>query len=112
MILGAIVDIISFTGILWSISKELSLCPDYLCYSGHVAMVIFGKRLIFLNFNQLPKRLTFAMDLVHIRDNAESIAFYRGEEQESAQVKHRFLQAVRNFNFLIGWQRNLGYFTS
>jgi putative ATP-binding cassette transporter len=26
------------------------------------------------------------------------------------QVKHRFLTAVRNFNLLIGWQRNLGYF--
>ncbi|MBD0313709.1 MAG: ABC transporter ATP-binding protein/permease, partial [Microcoleus sp. T3-bin5] len=78
---------------------------------GTVVMVIFGKRLIVLNFNQLRKEADFRYGLVHIRDNAESIAFYRGEAQESVQVKHRFLEAVRNFNLLIGWQRNLEYFT-
>ncbi|MEG4962544.1 MULTISPECIES: ABC transporter ATP-binding protein/permease [unclassified Microcoleus] len=110
LILGAVIDIISFTGILWSISKGLSIGLIIYAVFGTTVMVIFGKRLIFLNFNQLSKEADFRYGLVHIRDNAESIAFYRGEAQESAQVKHRFLEAVRNFNFLIGWQRNLGYF--
>jgi putative ATP-binding cassette transporter len=110
LILGAVIDIISFTGILWSISKGLSIGLIIYAVFGTTVMVIFGKRLIFLNFNQLSKEADFRYGLVHIRDNAESIAFYRGEAQESVQVKHRFLEAVRNFNFLIGWQRNLGYF--
>jgi putative ATP-binding cassette transporter len=110
LILGAVIDIISFTGILWSISKGLSIGLIIYAVFGTAVMVIFGKRLIFLNFNQLSKEADFRYGLVHIRDNAESIAFYRGEAQESVQVKHRFLEAVRNFNFLIGWQRNLGYF--
>ncbi|MEG3988525.1 ABC transporter ATP-binding protein/permease [Microcoleus sp. S28C3] len=110
LMLGAVIDIISFTGILWSISKGLSIGLIIYAVFGTTVMIIFGKRLIFLNFNQLSKEADFRYGLVHIRDNAESIAFYRGEAQESAQVKHRFLQAVRNFNLLIGWQRNLGYF--
>ena len=110
LILGAVIDIISFTGILWSISKGLSIGLIIYAVFGTTVMVIFGKRLIFLNFNQLSREADFRYGLVHIRDNAESIAFYRGEAQESAQVKNRFLEAVRNFNFLIGWQRNLGYF--
>ncbi len=110
LILGAVIDIISFTGILWSISKGLSIGLIIYAVFGTAVMVIFGKKLIFLNFNQLSREADFRYGLVHIRDNAESIAFYRGEAQESAQVKHRFLEAVRNFNFLIGWQRNLGYF--
>lgn len=110
VILGAVIDIISFTGILWSISQGLSIGLIIYAVFGTTVMVIFGKRLIFLYFNQLSTEADFRYGLVHIRDHAESIAFYRGEAQESLQVKHRFLQAVRNFNLLIGWQRNLGYF--
>jgi len=111
LMLGAVIDVISFTGILWSISTSLSIGLIIYAVFGTAVMVIFGKRLIFLNFNQLRKEADFRYGLVHIRDNAESIAFYRGEAQESVQVKHRFLEAVRNFNLLIGWQRNLEYFT-
>jgi putative ATP-binding cassette transporter len=111
LMLGAVIDVISFTGILWSISTSLSIGLIIYAVFGTAVMVIFGKRLIVLNFNQLRKEADFRYGLVHIRDNAESIAFYRGEAQESVQVKHRFLEAVRNFNLLIGWQRNLEYFT-
>ncbi len=111
LMLGAVIDVISFTGILWSISKNLSIGLIIYAVFGTAVMVIFGKKLIILNFNQLRKEADFRYGLVHIRNNAESIAFYRGEAQESVQVKHRFLEAVRNFNLLIGWQRNLQYFT-
>jgi vitamin B12/bleomycin/antimicrobial peptide transport system ATP-binding/permease protein len=111
LMLGAVIDVISFTGILWSISKCLSIGLIIYAVLGTAVMVILGKKLIVLNFNQLRKEADFRYGLVHIRDHAESIAFYRGEAQESVQVKQRFLAAVRNFNLLIGWQRNLQYFT-
>ena len=111
LMLGSVIDVISFTGILWSISRSLSIGLIIYAVFGTAVMVILGKKLIVLNFNQLRKEAGFRYGLVHIRDNAESIAFYRGEAQESVQVKHRFLEAVRNFNLLIGWQRNLEYFT-
>ncbi|MDP8935502.1 MAG: ABC transporter transmembrane domain-containing protein, partial [Cyanobacteriota bacterium] len=112
IILGAIVDVISFTGILWSISKELSLFLIIYAILGTVATLIFGQKLVPLNFNQLKKEANFRYGLVHIRDNAESIAFYRGEEQESTQIKQQFVEVFRNFNLLIGWQRNVDYFTT
>jgi putative ATP-binding cassette transporter len=111
LILGAVIDVISFTGILWSISIPLSIFLVAYAVLGTVVTAYFGKKLISLNFNQLRKEADFRYGLVHVRDNAESIAFYRGEEQESVQVRQRFAQAVYNFNFLIGWQRNLGFFT-
>ncbi|MGB7710590.1 MAG: ABC transporter ATP-binding protein/permease [Microcoleus sp.] len=112
IVLGAIVDIISFTGILWSISKELSIFLIVYAILGTTATLVFGQRLVPLNFEQLKKEANFRYGLVHIRDNAESIAFYRGEEQESFQIKQRFVEVFRNFNLLIGWQRNLDYFTT
>ena len=110
LMLGAVIDVISFTGILWSISTGLSIGLIVYAVFGTAVMVFFGKKLIVLNFHQLRKEADFRYGLVHIRDNAESIAFYRGEAQESVQVKNRFSEAVRNFNLLIGWQRNLQYF--
>lgn len=112
IILGSIVDVISFTGILWSISQPLSIFLIIYAILGTVATLIFGQRLVPLNFEQLKQEGNFRYGLVHIRDNAESIAFYGGEEQESTQIKQRFVEVFRNFNLLIGWQRNVDYFTT
>ncbi len=111
IILGSIIDIISFTGILFSISKSLSVFLIIYASIGTLITVVIGRRLIPLNFNQLRREADFRYGLVHVRDNAESIAFYQGEEQELNQVKNRFIQAFNNFNLLIGWQRNVNYFT-
>lgn len=111
-VLGSIVTLVSFAGILWSIYKPL--CFVLLVYSigGTIATVFFGKRLIGLNFDQLRKEADFRYSLVHVRKNVESIAFYQGEEQEGFQVRRRFGEAIKNFNALIGWQRNLGFLTT
>lgn len=111
ILLGSVIDVISFIGILWSISKSLSLFLLIYATLGTVITVFVGQRLIPLNFNQLRREADFRYGLVHVRDNAESIAFYQGEHQEAEQVKNRFLKAFQNFNLLIGWQRNVNYFT-
>jgi len=45
-----------------------------------------------------------------VRENAESIAFYRGEDQEQKQVQRRFAKAFDNFNRLIRNQLALNLF--
>ena len=54
----------------------------------------------------------FRYALVHVRDNTESIAFYKGEKPEAAHIAGRFGHVLKNFNLLIGWQRNLSFFTT
>lgn len=112
IILGSIINLFAFTGILWSISVPLVFVLIFYATFGTIVTVLLGKRLIGLNFNQLRREADFRYGLVHVRDNAESIAFYRGEEQESTSVKQRFIEVLRNFNLLIGWQRNLDFFTT
>lgn len=112
IILGNLIDLISFTGILWSISQSLTLVLVVYSTLGTLVTLLMGRRLIGLNFNQLRYEGNFRYGLVHVRDHAESIAFYRGEEQESGQIKRRFLDAFSNFNLLIGWQRNVDFFTT
>ena len=112
IILGAVIDLFAFTGILWSISKLLSVILLVYAFFGTLITVLIGKRLVGLNYNQLRKEANFRYGLIHIRDNAESIAFYQGETGEKEQIHKRFFQVLKNFNFLIGWQRNLDFFTT
>jgi vitamin B12/bleomycin/antimicrobial peptide transport system ATP-binding/permease protein len=112
IILGSLMDLFSFTGILWS--KSLLLVTVVLGYSlvGTLLTVLIGRRLVRLNFNQLRYEADFRYSLVHVRDNAESIAFYQGEKPENAHIAGRFRDVLRNFGLLIGWQRNLSFFTT
>ncbi len=107
----SLVQLISFIGILWSISITLVLILVAYAGIGTLVTMFFGKRLINLNFQQLRREADFRYGLVHIRDNVESIAFYRGEDREQHQVQERLREAIANLRMLIGWERNLEFFT-
>jgi vitamin B12/bleomycin/antimicrobial peptide transport system ATP-binding/permease protein len=111
-ILDAVITLISFVGVLWAISSSLSLVLIGYALFGTIATVLLGRRLIGLNYNQLQREADFRYGLVHLRDNAESIAFYGGESQELESVGKRFARAISNYHVLIGWQRNLDFFTT
>ncbi len=117
-ILAALLTFFSFIIVLWSISSKLALW--LLIYSfGGTALVIFASRkLVALNNQQLRLEADFRYGLVHIRDNAESIAFYRGEKQEAKEAQRRLNGAIDNYNKLIVWealisviQRSYDYFS-
>jgi putative ATP-binding cassette transporter len=112
ILLGSLMDLISFSGILWS--KSALLVGVVLGYSvvGTGITALIGRRLVRLNFDQLRYEADFRYSLVHVRDNTESIAFYQGEKPEVEQISGRFRSVLKNFGLLIGWQRNLSFFTT
>ena len=65
---------------------------------GTLVAAIAGRRLIKINYDQLRLEADFRYGMVHVRNNAESIAFYRGEGLEQQQVGRRLLTAIRNFD--------------
>ncbi len=67
-------------------------------------LLIAGKNLVKIDFDQLRYEADFRYGLVHIRDNAESIAFYSGENPERSETERRLGEVVRNFNLLIIWR--------
>ncbi len=110
LLLGSVIDVLAFTGILWALSRNLAIFLLIYALFGTVIVAFLARKLISLNFIQLRREADFRYGLVHVRDNAESIAFYQGESQEQGQLSRRFIDVLRNFNFLIGWQRNLSFF--
>ncbi len=103
-ILDSILTLFSFTAILYGISTTLT--GGLLIYAtfGTVVAIVVGARLISINYEQLRLEANFRYNMVRVRDNAESIAFYQGEQLEKRQVIDRLMDAVRNFDLLIIWQ--------
>lgn len=113
IIVDSLLGIIAFSSVLWKISSSLVLFLVLYAVLGTLVTVgVFGKGLVRLNFAQLKKEADFRFSLVRIRENAESIAFYRGEQQEANQVKQRFMEAFDNFKNLIIWQLSLNVFSN
>jgi putative ATP-binding cassette transporter len=63
-----------------------------------------------LNFNQLRREADFRFGLIRVRENAESIAFYRGEALEAQEIELRFRKVFDNFARLVRWTLNLNLF--
>ena len=112
ILLGSLMDLLSFSGILWSKSGLLVIVVLGYSAVGTGLTALIGRRLVPLNFNQLRYEADFRYSLIHVRDNTESIAFYQGEKPEIDQITGRFRNVLKNFSLLIGWQRNLSFFTT
>ena len=111
VIFGALLQLAAFAGVLWSISRELVAFLLVYTVAGTVmTLMVFGKTLIALNFHQLKREANFRYSLVRIRENAEAIAFYRGEARESSQVGGYFNEIFGNLSKLIRVQLKLNLF--
>jgi putative ATP-binding cassette transporter len=113
-VLGAIATLVSFIAILWELSGPLSLAPIGLDITvpGYMAWVcliyavvgtllanLVGRRLIPLNFQKQRYEANFRFSLVRVRENAEGIALYRGEQREADFLNLRFADVFTN-----GWR--------
>ncbi|MFN7899974.1 MAG: SbmA/BacA-like family transporter, partial [Synechococcaceae cyanobacterium] len=100
----AVLTFLSFIVVLWGISSRLALWLLIYAAVGTAVVVIASRRLVVLNGEQLRLNADFRYGLVHIRNHAESIAFYRGERQERREGLRRLSLAIRNQDRLIVWE--------
>ncbi len=106
-IVSALLQLIAFSGVLWKISKTMVwVLLVYAVLGTTITFFVFGRPMIGLNFQQLRKEADFRFSLIRIRENAEGIAFYRGEEREGQHVRARFSALFENYKKLI--KRTLG----
>lgn len=109
--LGSLMQLVAFSAVLWSISHVLVGVLIFYALIGTVtALYVFGNPLIHLNFWQLRREADFRFSLIRLRENAESIAFYGGEQQERARIDNKFNKVIHNFSRLIKKQRALNLF--
>ena len=112
IVLNSTVTLIGFMGVLYSISTTLVFVLLAYAVIGTLFTAFIGKKLVGINYLQYQKEADLRYGLVRVRDNAESIAFFRGEPRERLDLMHRLGKVVTNTFDLIGWNRNLAFFTS
>jgi len=126
-LLSAVVTLISFVGILWALSGDLSFplggvtvdIPGYMVWVavlyalvGSVLTQVIGRPLARLNFQQQRFEADFRFSLIRLRENAEGVALYRGEIPEMQAFRDRFGNVVGNWWSIMRCRKRLGWFSS
>jgi putative ATP-binding cassette transporter len=121
----AIVSVVEFTPILWSLSGPLpifgltiprALFWIALLYVLLTTVVAFwiGRPLIRLSFRNEATNAAFRYALVRLRDAGEAIGLYRGEKAERGELMTRFAAVIANYRAFVrrgiaflGWNRSM-----
>lgn len=126
-ILKAFCTLVSFVFILWKLSGPLAFTLGGMKFNldGYLVWVALGysiigtwithkvgHKLVNLNFVQQRYEADFRFGMMRMRENAESIAFYSGEQQEAGVLKKRFTTLLDNFWKIVQKQKQLVWINS
>jgi ABC-type uncharacterized transport system fused permease/ATPase subunit len=111
-IITSVIDLASFSTILWSIYPQLFGAILIYATAGALITTLLGQSLVSLNFSQLQREADLRYALVRLRDNAESIAFYTGEDLEGQAIETRLEGVMDNTRAINAAQRNLEFFVN
>ena len=71
-----------------------------------------GRKLIGLNFDQQKYEADFRFSMMRVRENSESIAFYRGEAAEREGFDLKFSNVIKNYWQLMKKTKHLNFYVN
>ncbi len=121
-LITTVVSLVSFLRILWKLSFPIAVfgvsIPAYLVWVALLYSVIgtllaqlIGRPLVGLSFIRQRLEADFRYALVRLRENAEGIALYNGEADESRILSRRFSAIVANWRSIMSRNRLVNAFT-
>ena len=126
-LLDATVTLLSFVGILWSLSGGFSFemrgetynIPGFMVWmalayalAGSLIGHFIGRSMASLNFAQQRLEADFRHHLMRVREYSEAIALDRGGRVERLSLQERFKQVLDNFMRLLRVQKRYTWFNS
>lgn len=126
-ILRSLCTFISFVFILYNLSGALTftafgrqwVIDGYMFWAALIYSIIgtyithiVGRKLVQINFIQQRYEADFRFSMIRLRENAENVAFYRGEQQENTVFTERFKLLLGNFWKMVTKQKQLVWLNS
>jgi len=113
----------AFGVVLWNLSGSITIAgliiPGYMfwfsfVYSGLGTFFAHkvGRKLIGLNFDQQKYEADFRFSMMRVRENSESIAFYRGEPAELEGFNLKFSNVIKNYWQLMKKTKHLNFYVN
>ena len=119
--------LIAFVAILWQVSKVLRFeifgmhfeIEGFLLYVALLYTLLcslithlIGRRLRGLNFAKQRAEADYRSDLLLVRENAEAVAFMRGEDAERGRFRASFSEIMRNWRSIMNTEFRLECFSA
>jgi putative ATP-binding cassette transporter len=105
--LGNLTTMAAGAAILATIDMRLLTVVGFYAFVQSVVMYFFYVPTVKQNFEITVAEADLRYGILHVRDNAETVAFYRGEASEQVQILDRLKTAVKKQLVLIRYQIKL-----
>ncbi len=108
--LEKVLEMSTFLIILWSLSKFVAIVLIVYTLIGNLIGIYLAQELNKINQEERAAEADYTYALTHVRNHAESIAFFQGENQESNIVIRRFNHILKSTKRKINWERTQDIF--
>ncbi|MCW5313960.1 ATP-binding cassette domain-containing protein [Nostoc sp. KVJ3] len=106
ILLEKVLELTTFLIILWSISRMAVAILIAYTFIGNLIAIYLSQELNKINEEELEAKADYNYCLSHVRNHAESIAFFQGESQELNIIQRRFNNLLKSADSKINWERN------
>jgi vitamin B12/bleomycin/antimicrobial peptide transport system ATP-binding/permease protein len=91
--------------ILWTVDSQIAIYLVIYTIVGNFIAIYLNQKLNKINQEELEFKADFAYCLTHVRNHAESIAFFQGEDEEFNIIQRRFNNVIKNAETRLNWER-------
>ncbi|BAY50318.1 ABC transporter-related protein (plasmid) [Scytonema sp. HK-05] len=102
--LEKVLEMTTFLIILWSLSQWIAIALVGYTIIGNLIAVYLAQELNKIKQEELEFEADYTYSLTHVRNHAESIAFFQGEKQELNIIQRRFNNIIKSARRKINWE--------
>ncbi|NEU79905.1 ATP-binding cassette domain-containing protein [Nostoc sp. UIC 10630] len=102
--LEKVLEMATFLIIIWSLSQFVAVVLVVYTIIGNLIAVYLAQELNKIKQEELEFDANYAYSLTHVRNHAESIAFFQGEKKELNIIQQRFNNIIHSAKRKINWE--------